>query len=472
MPTEELKHEEMAVKMQRDARRALQLELAMVRSCLHNDAEAERVEIRQKIAELQEKREAFVEKDDALKTRIEEIDAIGGGGDNNPGLKILRDERRMHKTTRQAYKVEMKSLSTQLAELNKKLQSVSEKEKATDERAQRRTDRARKRLRDEVNRNLTDNVRLIVPVKVRPPIGQRVWLLRAHMQPGWRFVVTGGCRISGKYVRYSLFAPEPVSEENSDGVDNDELFRLELYDAATCLCSENIVVSKLEWLALTKSHHEQQLLVPELAPVDSDVVKRLAELHEMLNEARQAFHHAKDTSSGVTSKGKTAKAKTSSKTKREELRGKMATASSEINKLHREAPWAVLVKALCERITLTSMPTATAYELALDRCIFRSTTAILRVSNDENEEGDGEPSVVYCRVRVEISALALAVIFMVWDPLSATEWRLEYPESRELVREFVVETFTEQQMHLEAIVMSLLLHLNTDTGQLELRFEE
>lgn len=182
------------------------------------------------------------------------------------------------------------------------------------------------------------------------------------------------------------------------------------------------------------------------------------------------LHLAENKLPGTSSKTKSA----SNKKKREELRATMAEASHEVYKLHRSASWNVVVKTLCERIAVTSplSDKASTFEVTTDRCIFRTVSPILRVTLDENEDGNEEADPVYCQVRAEVLPLATAVVFDVWDPLTSTQWRAEYPDSRELLREFVVETFLEQQMHLEAIVMSLLLQSNAETGELELRFDE
>ncbi|KAG6965299.1 hypothetical protein JG688_00007289 [Phytophthora aleatoria] len=226
--TAELKRDGLFNKMLHDSQRSLQLELEMIQFRLHNDAEAERVEIRQKITNLETKRAEMNEKDQGHSIRIEEIDATGGGG-ANAEVKHLHEERRTLKQARQALKADMKAVAAQLAELNQQMRGVSDKEKAS----------------------------------------------------------------------------------------------------------------------------------------------------------------------------------------------------------------------------------------------------LLRISSDESEDQEeDESSAVYCRVRAEVLPLAKAVVFEVWDPYDRQQWRIAYPESHELLREFEVETFVEQQMHLEAITMSLLLYPNAETGRLELRFEE
>ncbi|KAE8877240.1 hypothetical protein PF005_g13481 [Phytophthora fragariae] len=186
-----------------------------------------------------------------------------------------------------------------------------------------------------------------------------------------------------------------------------------------------------------------------------------------MKETRQSLHELADTPPG----SKASKTRISSnKKRREELLRAMSAASNEIHRLNRDAPWSILVKELCKKCTITPAEDATTFEISLDRCIFQVVSPVLRITNDENEADDEESSAVYCRVRAEVAPLARAVVFDVWDPFEGMQWRVEYPESRELLREFAVETFIEQQMHLEAIVISLLLH--TDAGRLELRFEE
>ncbi|KAG1706693.1 hypothetical protein DVH05_027545 [Phytophthora capsici] len=454
MMTEELKREEMRNKMLRDSRRSVQLELEMTQLRLHNDAETERAEIRQKIVHFEAKRAEIKEKDQAHKTRIEEIDGVVGGAKED--VKRLHEERRALKTARQALKTDLKAAATQIAELKKNLQTVSDKEKTSGERAQRRAEKARKRISDEV-------LQETVPVKKQLPIRQRTWLARGHIQPGRTLLASGGCRMSGKRVRYSLFALGSEAD-----VDLDAMFSLELYDPADCSQCSSFTLSKLEWLAFTKNCHEQQQCVPELAPPTSEVIKRLGELRERMKESREALT---GVSTGVLKGKKTKTNASNTKKKREELRRVIAEASHEIHRLNREAPWPVLIKSLCERCSIVSK-TDSEFAVALDRCIFRSVSPILRMTNDENEDNEAESSAVYCRVRVEVLPLAKAVAFDVWDPYEGQQWRIEYTESRELLHEFVVETFIEQQMHLEAIVMSLMLHVNAETGRLELRFEE
>ncbi|ETI51279.1 hypothetical protein F443_05345 [Phytophthora nicotianae P1569] len=470
MMTSELKRDELFNKMLQDSQRSLQLELEMTQLRLHNEAEAERVEIRQKITIIETKRAEINEKDQGQRIRIEEIDAAGGGG--NVDAKRLHEERRALKTARQALKAEMKTAAAQLTELKQQLQAVGDKEKAAGERAQRRADRARKRIREDVAQTLAAILQPTIQSKRQLRVGQRTWLARIHMRPDRTFLGSGGCQISRKRLRYSLFALEPESSDDVDVVDaNRQLFTLELYDPFTCCRCTSFVFSKLEWLALTKTHLEQQQLVPELAPAASDVVKRLAELQETMKDTRQACFTMK--SSGASSKGKTLKTKAaSSKKKREELQRAIAAASNEIHRIHREAPWPVLVKALCERCTITPATDTTTFDITLDRCIFRAESPVLRITNDENDGQEDEPSAVDCHVRAEVLPFAEAVVIEVWDPRDRQLWRLEYPESRELLHEFEIETFVEQQMHLEAITMSLMLYPNTETGRLELRFEE
>ncbi|KAG7389707.1 hypothetical protein PHYPSEUDO_009870 [Phytophthora pseudosyringae] len=476
MMTEEQKRDELSNKMLRDSQRSLQFELEMTQLRLRNDAEAERVDIRQTITNLEAKRAEMNEKDQGHKNRIDEVDAAGGsGGAANVDGKRLHEERRALKTARQALKAEMKTAAAQLAELNRQLQSVSETEKASGERTQRRADRARKRIREEVLQSIAATSRPTAQSQRQLPVGQRTWLARIHMQPDRSLLASGGCRISGRRVRYSLFALEIEDNDALDTVDADgQLFSLELYDPTSCSRCTSFISSKLEWLALTKNCHEQQQTVPELASPASDVVLRLAELRGSMKKTRQALYGIADAPTNLSSKGKASNTKApSSKKKREELHRAIAAASNEIHRLNREAPWPVLIKALCERCSLTPTLDATAFAITLDRCIFRAVSPVLRISSDENEDSeDDEPSPVYCRVRAEVLPLATAVVFEVWDPYDGEQWRLEYPESRELLREFAVETFIEQQMHLEAIMMSLLLHPNAETGRLELRFEE
>ncbi|KAG2893812.1 hypothetical protein PC114_g16128 [Phytophthora cactorum] len=432
--TAELKRDGLFNKMLQDSQRSLQLELEMTQLRLHNDAEAERVEIRQKITNLETKRAEMNEKDQGHSIRIEEIDATGGGG-ANAEVKRLHEERRTLKQARQALKADMKAVAAQLAELNQQMRGVSDKEKASRERAQRRADRARKRIREDVTQR--------------------------------------GCQIASKRLRYSLYALEPEPSDALDTVDADSpLFSLELYDPTTCSQCSSFVFSRLEWLTLTKPHLEQQRLVPELAPPTSDVVKRLVELRESMRETHQALFAM--ISTGISSKGKASKTKAPpSKKKREELQRAIAMASNEIHRLNREAPWPVLTKALCERCTITPATDSTAFGITLDRCIYRAVSPVLRISSDESEDQEeDESSAVYCRVRADVLPLAKAVVFEVWDPYDRQQWRIAYPESHELLREFEVETFVEQQMHLEAITMSLLLYPNAEAGRLELRFEE
>ncbi|KAL4147652.1 hypothetical protein PRNP1_011406 [Phytophthora ramorum] len=437
--TEELQRDELFNKMLRDSQRSLQLELEMTQLRLHNDAETERVELRHKLVTLESKRAEMNEKDQGHRIRVEEIDAAGGGGTNGD-VKLLHEERRAHKTARQVLKAEMKSMAAQLTALNQQLQSVSEKEKFGGERAQRRADRARKRIRGEVLQTLATTLRPTASERWRPLVRQQLETI-----------------------------------DTLDAVDADtQLFSLELYDPNVCLRCTSFVFSKLEWVALTKSCHEQQQLIPELAPSTSTVAKRLTELRESMMETRRALYAMSDPPPAITSTGKALKTKaSSSKKRREELQRTMTTASNDIHRLAREAPWLALVKSLCERCTITSSTDTPGLDVSLDRCIFRSVSPVLRLTNDDNgNNADSESDVVHCRVRVEVLPLAEAVVFEVWDPLDETQWRVDYPESRELLREFAVETFMEQQLHLEAITMSLLLHPNAATGHLELRFEE
>ncbi|GMF47563.1 unnamed protein product [Phytophthora fragariaefolia] len=471
--TDELRKEEIFNKMLRVSQQSLQHELRMTQFRLHQEAEAERVEIRQKIVRVEAKRVELTEKDQSHKARIEEIDAIGGGGGTNFDVKHLHEERRSLKTARQALKIEIKSTAAQLAELNKQLQDVSEKENASGDRAQRRADRARKKIRGEVLQTVSASFQEMMPIKLQLPLGQRTWLAKTHMRPGHLLVSSGGCKISGKHLRYSLFVlEEKINDALDDADTNGQLLLLEFYDPGSSMRSTNFVLSNLELVALTKICHEQQQLVSELASPASHLSKRLLELHENMRAVRQSLYNLDNTLSGP-SKSNAVKAKaSSSKEEREELHHALKAASNEIRKLNRDAPWPTLVKELCRKCTINTGANGTLFEVGLDRCIFRAVSPVLRITNDENEVDNDESSAVYCRVRAEVAPLAKALVFEVWDPFEGVHWRVENPESRELFREFAVETFIEQQMHLEAIVMSLLLHTDAETGRLELRFEE
>ncbi|RLN75160.1 hypothetical protein BBJ28_00011181 [Nothophytophthora sp. Chile5] len=474
MQTEEKQREELLAKMQRDAERSLQFELLKAQRLLRQEAETEHARIRQLIAELDAKRIEILEKDQTLKTQIGEIDALGGGSGANAELKQQHEARRGHKATRQTLKLELKAVVAQISALKAKRQIASDRETDAVERAQGRTNQARKRIREEAQRSLAAALPVVASTKPQKLAGQRTWLARTHMRSGRMLLASGGCRLTGKRLRFSLFAVEDEIDATSEPADADyNLILLELYDPVNCSCSLPLLLSRLEWLAFTKQQHEQQQLIPDLTP---NMTKRLVELRGSVEETRQALYlltNATSTASTTTSKTKSSKTKPpSTRTKRLALQHAMAEASGELSRLHREAPWPGLVRGLCERLTVISTD-STAFEVHVDRCIFRAVSAVLCVANEDGDGGDdGEPSVVYCRVRAEVLALTQAVVFDVLDPLEGQQWRVEYPESRELLREFAVESFAEQQLHLEAIMTSLLLQSNVATGRLELRFEE
>lgn len=333
-----------------------------------------------------------------------------------------------------------------------------------------------------------------------PMRGQRTWLARGLIRGGdVALVASGACRVQNTRLRYSLFA---LGNANASG--DISSFRLELYENVANQ-SVGLEISRLGWIALTKvTSHDQQLRVPELAIATSPVVQRVQELDAQLADLQRELSALTPGSSVLdqaknSRKSSTAAAKAA--VRRRELAASFAALSREQRSYSRLAPWNAVVCGLCDRLRLVRNPSSTAVErVEIDRCLFRATLPIISLTNDDDSDaeaadeafhvdlessapvmtaiarrsstsgGADDGHVVYCNVRAVLSYEELQ--FEVFEPLGRQTWRLAYPDSLELVKEFAVNTFMEQQLHVEAIAMTMVFFVSPRSGRAELRFEE
>lgn len=525
LQTDEMRRAEIAGKRQRDARRAHELAASKESDRVRRDAEQRGAALEKQISDLESRRSSLVERDAELVKLIEEIDSRGGAasgsvdpqvGDSSgsPSSKVHHELRRAHKAARKALKVELKAVGGKITDRKRELQLVHEQAQLDLDKQQRRLKRKLQALNEETNSantmqkpRLSDDINCDAGGSIRfsqsrtnPVRGQRTWLARALIRGRDATIVSSeACCVEGTRLRYSLFvvgSPDSSSDMST--------FRLELYESVSNQ-SVSLEISRLDWVALTKeSAHEQQLLIPELAIPASAVVQRVLDLDSQLASLQRELVALTASLSGHdqaknSRKSSTVVAKTAARHR--ELAASFATLSRERRNYSRFAPWKPVVRGLCDRLQLIRKPLSHVIErVEIDRCLFRATLPIISLTNEEDEDmeaagvdvdGDFESTapimtaiarrsstsaaaddgqVVYCHVRAMLYHEELH--FEVFEPLGRQTWRLPYPDSLELVKEFASNSFMEQQLHVEAIALTMVFFVSPRTGRAELRFED
>lgn len=436
------------------------------------DAEAQKANLQAQDHELKEK----IEEINSGKGVVLEVTASEGGQQQQPKGQH-HERRREFKASRAKIKDDLKVLSDQMTGYKREILKGREHETLEREKASAKLEKAIKTLENEA----LISTRGILPAESgsrdrRQPLKQKTWLSQAHIDPNLRFVASGACNIEGKRYRCSVFEVLDLTDEETTTTSleaqqsQSTTFQVTLYDPTSCH-THTLKLSRLDWIAYTKPQHDAQLLIPEFKISSSPVTERLGFLSTSLATCRESL-------TALMNKKKKKKLTKKSLKQREQLRLDMQNCLLERKKLYAEAPWHVLISALGERLSVSG---SGSDEVSIDRCIFRTVLPIVSIAEDNDDErpgghsqktrgGDDAEGVVYCHVRVVQKHETIG--FEVFEPLNGTEYAIVYPESVELVKEFAIETFLEQQMHLEAVAMSLLFFVNDVTGQVDIQFED
>lgn len=470
--TPEMLHEELLRKQQKDALRVLENTLNSQVKSLQSEREQRETALLRQIQDSEAQIKAIDARDAELHEQIEEINS--GKGVATVTSSAPEDEkrhhelRRAHKATRKTLKEQKKALQTQITRWKHELQAAIENERIQSAKAQLKFDNAAKKLAEQAEQFVmglcsdVDHDR--TTRKRKAPLS---WLHRSHIQDlQARFLASGACRISGKRYRYSLFAVDTSLEMSEQPVlPLIERFRLQFYDSGTS-SAVSLELSRLDWIALTKQKHDAQKQIPQLNVENAVATQRVAELDAAFATMRREYMELTTATSAKQQRKKSHKKKCEAVWRDLELN------RQERKRLHEIAPWPTVVQELCDRLTI-SAPGA----VELDRCIFRTIAPIVSIADDTEEDGSSrkskpvEDDTVYCHVRA--SQTEHEIQFDLYDPLSGHQWAIPYADSLELVKEFAVETFVEQQMHLEAIAMSLLFFRDPENPErLAVRFEE
>ncbi|KAJ0407042.1 hypothetical protein P43SY_005315 [Pythium insidiosum] len=455
-------------KLMRAGRLTLQIELDAERDRVARELRETTEQLERQLQESGTKLNTLRERDVALGDEIEDINSGKGLADDRVSEDVAaerrqqqNERRRALKAERKALKDDTKALQAQVAVWRRDVQLATERARIAVEKAEQRFHNAVLALTEQAEAatrwlwsepaELTRPQRQSEELRASATIARpRRWRPRPHLQSAL-FLASGACRLDGVRYRFSVFL-----------VDDDGL-SLEFYDAGTC-ARLRLELSRLECVGLTKRQHDAQLRIPTLAPAADSVCSRIAELRARYDSARQALN----------------KLKKKSEVKRRQLRAELLVSAQEEGACWRAAPWSRVVQELCHRLRTTS--DARAGRVDVDRCIFKATLPIVSIEDEEEEGGGGglglggkgggrdDDAAVYCHVRA--FQRHDAVTFEVSDPLTGEQWALVYPESAELTLEFAVESFVEQQLHLEAIAMTLLLFRDPASGRRAVRFEE
>lgn len=471
--TPEMLHEELLRKQQKDAQRVLENTLNSQVKALQSEREQLEIALLRQIQDSEAQIKAIDARDAELHEQIEEINS--GKGVVTVTSSAPEDEkrhhelRRAHKATRKTLKDQKKALQTQISRWKHELQVVLENERIQTTKAQLKFDSAARKLTEQAEQFVmglcNDVERDQNTRKRRSPLS---WLHRSHIQGSdARFLASGACRIGGKRYRYSVFAVDASLEHSELPVMAlIDRFRLQFYD---CVASSavRLELSRLDWIALTKQKHDAQQQIPQLHVENAVATQRVAELDAAFATIHRAYVELTTAASTKQQRKKSHKKKCEAAWRDLELN------RQERKRLHEIAPWSAVVQELCDRLTIPAPDT-----VELDRCIFRTIAPIVSIADDNEDDANAsrkpkpvEDDMVYCQVRA--SQTEHEIQFDLYDPLSGHQWAIAYAESLELVKEFAVETFVEQQMHLEAIAMSLLFFRDPeDPERLAVRFEE
>jgi hypothetical protein len=525
LQTDEMRRVEITEKRQRDVRRALELATSKESDQIRRDAEQRGTALGKQTSDLETRRSSLMERDAELVKQIEEIDSRGGAASNpvdsqvgdpsgNPTSKVHHELRRAHKAARKALKAEMKAVGVQIADRKRELQLVREQEQLDLDKQQRRLKRKLQTLNEQnnsadamqkprpsdcINCDMGGSFRYSQS-RSNPVRGQRTWLARSLIRDGdTTLVSSGACCVEGTRLRYSLFAVD-----NPNSSDGTSTFRLEFYESVSNQ-SVGLEISRLDWVALTKeSAHDQQLQIPELAIPTSSVVQRVLELDSQLAVLQRELVTLTTSLSGHdqaknSRKSSTVVSKTAARHR--ELAASFAALSRERRNYSRFASWNPVVRGLCDRLHLVRKSPSHAIErVEINRSLFRAALPIISLTNEEGDDTDAagvdvdgdfestapimtaiarrsstsaaadDGQVVYCHIRAMLNHEKLH--FEVFEPLGRQTWRLSYPDSFELVKEFASNSFMEQQLHVEAIAMTMVFFVSPRTGRAELRFED
>lgn len=460
--------DELQRKYQVDGQRALKAAFDEKVQALDAERSARAAEV-EALADAAESRKAELRARDAeLRELIEEINSGKGSSDAGEG-KSTHELRRNYKAERQQVKDDLKTLSEQVAAWSRELAAARATHAQERERAAKALSRATRDLASEalINTrglyNTDDRMSMATSHRVR---GQRTWLARPHISTRMALVASGACAIAGRRCRCSVFRVSelPLAADARATSASLVLLHVLLYDPESS-STWSLELAQLDWISYTKQHHDAQLLVPQFEIATSPVTERLEALRAALTATREALAKTYAPTTAVKKK-KTKKVATTNKKVaklRAQLCSEMTCHYGERRTLDGAAPWHRMIAALGERI---SFPAANA--VALDRCIFHAMLPIVSLAGEA--EGNDASDAVNCDVRA--LQQRHKITFYVVDLTTRREFSLVYPESEELVKEFAVETFMEQQMHLEAVAMTLLFFVNEHTGELGMRFED
>lgn len=508
---------ELAEKRLRDSRRALELAASTECNRIHENEQNRSCELEQQISALDDQRTKLLERDAELVKQIEEIDSRGStiansasgdlvGSGSSASNKIHHELRRAHKAERKSLKAQLKAVSSQATEKKRELHLIHEQSQLDIDKQQRRL---RRKLEALATEDASSNIVKVVAADIQAAGNnadckaeictssafnqsrqksqrtQGCWLSRAIIRDAeTTLLAAGACRIEQTQFRYSLYALEAAPIFNDVSA-----FRLEFYEGSTC-SRFSLELTRLDWLSLTKSlAHEQQLHVPEFAiAVPASIAWRVQELESRIVGLRGELTalHLNEHHGSRARKTSTAIAKMAARHR--EIVSSFSSISFERRQLSRVAPWNVAVRALCSRLRLVHQPLEAAKieRIEIDRCIFRAVLPVISIITNDDDTDDEQQitttttttkssssdndQVVDCHVRAILYNQEL--VFEVFDPFLSRQWQLPYPDSLELVKEFAGNTFMEQQLHIEAIAMSMILFVDGRTGNAELRFED
>lgn len=510
--TPEARKNEVLRKYQSDGQRSLQLAFdAKVRQ-LHAESDAKVVDVNTSCRAAETRKAELHERDAELREEIENINSgksvegvstvasLLGEVASSSNTTSPNELRRAFKAERQRIKDDLKQLSERVGGWTRELAAIRESEATERARALKAHARAMRALESEALINTRGLYETPAPASSerrmtstttnterRRMCGQRTWLARAHIVPSRTLLTSGVCVIAGGRYRCSVFRDAPCSLHSSQDDDSSDdahvgsspmkMLHLQLYDPVSSR-SWSLQFAQLDWIAYTKRHHDAQLLVLEFAIDTSPVVERTQQLETALTANRETLilSYATKPTAATTTKKKTAskKSRAASKTvtkQRAELRAAMQRHLLELRQLNDAAPWHRMMSALSERLSF-SAPDA----VAVDRCIFHASLPIVSLIGDDdtpasavglNHDDDDVPTydVRVLQERHEIT-------FHVTDPTTGDAFAVVCPDSAELAKEFAVESFVEQQMHLEAIASTLLFYEDERTQKLSIRFED
>ncbi|TMW67469.1 hypothetical protein Poli38472_011089 [Pythium oligandrum] len=447
--TEETKKTESMRKYMHDGEVTLHLTLQNQREAIHKEHRTTLNELSQQITQATATIMELEFRDQQLQEQIEEINSgkgvvIGAIDDSGDDKKRYQEQRRGYKAARKTIKDEKKTLQARLAGWQRDYQVTQEKERIDIERVEQQYDKGVTLLRQQAEHA---TMAQWWDASQRHPLpGMTSTRGNCQRTKHGRSLLTddqfallqvaGACKISSTGYRYTVFSIET------------DWFRVDFYDPRSSTC-HSLRLMRLELIGLTKQQHEAQLQVPALAITSSEVLQKLQTLEQAYEDTRSAMNKLKALKKNIK--------------KRQQAMLTLRENCKQQQKLRETyAPWDRIIRCLCERLTIQE-------HVVLDRCVYRANLSLVSVETRVGGQDD-VGKMVDCDVRV--TQTENTVEFRVDDPLTGETWTVLYPDSEELVKEFAVETQLEQQMHLEAIAMTLFLYSDEETGQRAVRLEE